>query len=83
MFKLGAGVIVFRLNENALLVDSRTGRYMALNCTAMEMLEAVQTNEDEELIIAQLAKRFATDEHTLMAGLQVLQQRLSELELLN
>lgn len=83
MLKLKEGVVAKHIDDEGIIVDTNTGRYLALNRTAMEMISVMIESDDYEGVINRLMNLIDIDRRTLDGDLKALISRLRELGLVS
>lgn len=83
MLKLKEGVVTKHIDDEGIIVDTNTGRYLALNRTAMEMISVMIESDDYEEVINRLMNLIDIDRRTLDGDLKALISRLRELGLVS
>ena len=83
MLKLKEGIVVKRIDDEGIIVDTNIGRYLAPNRTALEMIMAMMESDDHKEVIARLINLMDVDRRTLEVDLKALVDRLIELGLVH
>ena len=83
MLKLKDGILVKRIDDEGIIVDTNTGRYLAPNRIALEMITAMMDSDNYEEVIARLMNQMDIDRGTIEVDLKVLGNRLVELGLVS
>lgn len=81
MLKFKEGIVIKRIDDEGIIVDTNTGRYLAPNRTALEMILAMMESEDYQEVLARLLSLIDVDRQTLKIDLKALVDRLDELDL--
>lgn len=80
--KLRQGVVLLRLDNNTLLLDSPGSRYMVLNRVAYEMIRVAASSETDQIAVEELLQVLAVDRETLERDLRDFQMTFREYNLL-
>ena len=81
VLKLKEGIVIKRIDDEGIIVDTNTGRYFAPNRTALEIITAMMESDDNEEVITRLMDLMDVDRRTLEVDLKALVSRLLELSL--
>ena len=81
LLELKKGVVAIQFDDEGVLVDSLNGRYMAINRSAYEMIQALGSCDTEDEALGRLEKQMAADRPTLREGIGSLRAQLEGLGL--
>jgi len=82
MLQLRQGVLMQKLEQQAVLLDTHSARYFELNQTAVDLVTALQAGEPEDALISRLAAHYQVAPDRLRADLASLLAALREQALL-
>lgn len=81
MFRLKPEVVVETVDNEGIIVDPSTGRYISLNGTAVEMITVLVKSSDVATAVDSLTKTMATDCGTIERDVASLTSQLHDLGL--
>ena len=81
MLHLRAGVTITDLDDEAVITDENSGRYLGLNSTAALMLNLALSLQNEEDVVMEVGKIFSLNRSDARTDLRLLMQLLDKLKL--
>lgn len=69
MIEFSRSVILSRVDDETVLLDTETGTYYQLNATATEMVELLREGRPTTEVVSTLVERYEVEEDTLRSDL--------------
>lgn len=76
MYRFASFVSVSRVDEETVLLNSRTGKYYGLNAVGSRYCELLDTVGDTDAIVAKMLEEYDVDEARLRQDIESLQRDL-------
>jgi len=81
LVELREGVTLERVDDEGIVVDTIKGRYISLNRSALEILDALLGETDLDSVLTRLSEQFDVSREKLADDIEKLKGQLAELEL--
>lgn len=83
MISFPESVILNRVDDETVLLDTKSGTYYQLNATATDMVELLREGASRSNVVARLGEKYNIDEERLRTDLDTLVAQLKERGLVN